>query len=162
MGVTLLRLYDWNHATSQEILDKCVDLGLRFWRPSRDTFSTRARFSGPAKPIPKLIQSFQRRGNKQWFDLSSGDCCIIMGNEPIFAAVILWNNAASSRNRLDGRSATCSGTHSPFCLHPVFGELAALFHSITAQISGSFPMMMPAIPDDKSNHCLFPVAERLD
>jgi hypothetical protein len=81
MGVTLVRLYDWEPRNPHlNFLDYCNQLGIKVLAPVSNYFLIRGQgFESRETLIPALIQSYR---NAAGSDYHPAIAAIIMGNEP--------------------------------------------------------------------------------
>lgn len=81
MGVTLVRLYDWEPRNLHlNFLDVCAQLGIKVFAPVSNYFLKPDQgFKNKDKQIPKLIMSFSNAAGTDYHAAIAG---IIIGNEP--------------------------------------------------------------------------------
>ena len=84
MGVTLVRLYDWEPRNDHlQFLNRCQNLGIKVLAPVSNYFLIRGQgFEQRQNLIPKLIKSYRNVDGTNYHPAIAG---IIMGNEPRIA-----------------------------------------------------------------------------
>jgi hypothetical protein len=125
MGVTLVRLYDWDPRNLHlNFLDYCDQLGIKVLAPVSNYFLIRGQgFENRETLIPDLIRSYRNAAGSDYHPAIAG---IIMGNEPYIATPHLFGPTEAAEFTQDWvriEQQQFSGFRMPPIGHPVdFGK----------------------------------------